>query len=138
MAVYIPTDNTQSTKYTATALKAQTKEYQAFGPPPPNCYTARTSGGNGMVYADNSVNNAVISIPKGGTYTHPCSDAGMKARPPPTYAAEYTFGRASSPGFFNPPVKYVSPQIKWHFYSGGWQAALAAELQKKSYDITAD
>jgi hypothetical protein len=138
MAIYIPTNNTQSTKYDPAALKAQVQDYQAFGPPPRNYYTARTAGGKGVIYADHSVSNAVTSIVQGGTEAHPCSEAGMKASPRPTFAAEFTFERKSSPGFFDPPMQYVPQQVKWQYHPDGWESALAAELTKKSFNVTAD
>jgi hypothetical protein len=137
MAVYVPTKNPQSTEYGDASLIAQVRDYQAFGPPPRNYYTARTSHGQGMIYADYSASSAVTGIVDRATKVHPCSEAGMNASPSPTYTEEFTFERASSPGFFDPPLQYLPPQFKWDYHPVGWESALAAELTKKGIDITA-
>ncbi len=137
MAPYIPTDNTQSTKYAAAALKGQVRDYRAFGPPPSNYYTARSSKGEYMIYSDHRLSSAITTILKGAKKNHPCSDAAKNDYPRPTFSPELTFERQTSLGFFDPPLNYMPPQIRWKYHSDGWEGALAAELTKKGIPVDA-
>jgi hypothetical protein len=137
MVAYIPTDNTQSTAGAKAALATQVKEYLSHGPPPPNYYTARGSGGKYMIYADHNVNNST-NLSSGGTKLHPCSDAGIKGNPSPTFSPELTFSRRTSLGFFDPPMQYAAPQVIWRHYPDGWESALAAAMTEKGMTTTAD
>jgi hypothetical protein len=145
MPVYIPTDNPNSkeTMNLTVCIERHVKEYRDFGPPPRNYYAARGRGRTKhgtelyMMYADHSVSNAATNIPSGATKLHPCSDAGQKVNPPPTYSTEFTFERASSPGFFHPPMEYAPPHVKWKYHPGGWSSALSEQLQKKGINKTA-
>jgi hypothetical protein len=127
---------TNNTDNTFAALHV--KHYQNFGPPPRNYYAARYDHemqGVMMFYADHSVDDSVKTKANGGSWDHPCSPAGLKAIPPPTFLPEFVVNRQSSPGFFRPPMDYVPGQVLWKHHAS-WEAALAAALTQNGVQTT--
>jgi hypothetical protein len=82
-----------------------------------------------MLYADHSTDESVTTRKKGASYDHPCSPAAMKPGQAVNFLPELTVERPQSLGFFDPPMKYQSGQVWWHFQPS-WEAAMVVALRK--------
>ncbi|PVI00271.1 hypothetical protein DM02DRAFT_655598 [Periconia macrospinosa] len=133
MAPWTPSEDTELHGMKSDRTEAHVREFQYFGPPPPNFHIKRDKRKlnqqlvRALKYTDQSVANAPYS------WDHPLSDTSLAFEPNPNIAPEPEYPRAKRVGYFDPPFVYRAHDWIWNHFDH-WQGALADALGQ--YDIT--